>query len=98
VPYAGCVPSPPRPNFVERWHRTIKNRILLENNDLPGDLERQIEAFTDHYNNHRYHESPNNLARSDVYHGGGTKILKMREEIKKQSIQKRCLQHQASAS
>ena len=28
----------------------LKNRILLENHFLPGDLETQIEAFVDHYN------------------------------------------------
>jgi len=35
---------------VERWHQTLKNRILLENYFLQGDLEAQIEAFVDHYN------------------------------------------------
>ena len=34
---------------IERWHQTLKNRILLENYFLPGDLEAQIEAFVDHY-------------------------------------------------
>lgn len=38
---------------IERWHQTLKNRILLENYFLPGDLEAQIEAFVDHYNNQR---------------------------------------------
>ena len=42
---------------IERWHQTLKNRILLENYYLPGDLENQISAFVDHYNNQRYHES-----------------------------------------
>jgi len=41
---------------IERWHQTLKNRILLENYFLPGDLEAQIEAFVDHYNHQRYHE------------------------------------------
>jgi transposase InsO family protein len=27
---------------IERWHQTLKNRILLENYFLPGDLEAQI--------------------------------------------------------
>ena len=30
---------------IERWHQTLKNRILLENYFLPGDLKHQIEAF-----------------------------------------------------
>jgi len=46
---------------IERWHQTLKNRILLENYYLPGDFEAQIEAFVAHYNRHRYHESLNNL-------------------------------------
>ncbi len=33
---------------IERWHQTLKNRILLENYFLPGDLTQQIEAFVDH--------------------------------------------------
>src|SRR5690606_25083538 len=35
---------------IERWHQTLKNRILLENYYLPGDLERQVAAFVEHYN------------------------------------------------
>jgi transposase InsO family protein len=46
---------------IERWHQTLKNRILLENYFLPGDLEVQIEAFVAHYNHRRYHESLGNL-------------------------------------
>ena len=26
---------------IERWHQTLKNRILLENYYLPGDLQAQ---------------------------------------------------------
>jgi len=39
---------------IERWHQTLKNRILLEHYFLPGDLEKQIERFVDHYNHQRY--------------------------------------------
>ena len=56
---------------IERWHQTLKNRILLENYYLPGDLETQIEAFVGHYNYHRYHESLGNLTPADVYFGRG---------------------------
>ena len=38
---------------IERWHQTLKNRILLENYYLPGQLEAQIEAFVEHYNHRR---------------------------------------------
>ena len=30
---------------IERWHQTLKNRILLENYFFPADLEARIEAF-----------------------------------------------------
>ena len=46
---------------IERWHQTLKNRILLENYYLPGDLEAQIARFVEHYNHRRYHESLQNL-------------------------------------
>ena len=32
---------------IERWHQTLKNRILLENYFLPGDLKEQIGKFID---------------------------------------------------
>ena len=43
---------------IERWHQTLKNRVLLENYFLPSDLERQIEAFIEHYNHRRTLHSP----------------------------------------
>ncbi len=94
----GAPSHPQTQGKIERWHQTLKNRILLENYFLPGELERQIGAFVDHYNNRRYHESLRNLTPADVYHGRGAKILKMREEIKKQTIRKRRLLHQAIAA
>ena len=83
---------------IERWHQTMKNRILLENYYLPGDLEQQIGVFVDHYNNHHYHESLNNVTPADVYFGRDKDILREREKIKKQTIQYRRLQHQKQAA
>ena len=94
----GAPHHPQTQGKIERWHQTLKNRVLLENYFLPGDLERQISTFVDRYNNHRYHESLENLTPADVYHGRGAKILKIREEIKKQTIRNRRLQHQAAAA
>jgi len=82
---------------IERWHQTLKNRILLENYFLPGDLEAQLAAFVDYYNNHRYHESIDNLTPADVYFGRGKTILVAREKIKRQTIAERRLQHQLQA-
>jgi transposase InsO family protein len=83
---------------IERWHQTLKNRILLENYFLPGDLEAQIETFVDHYNNHRYHESLGNVTPADVYLGRHTAIIERRKKIKKLTIQKRRLSHHKQAA
>ena len=53
----GAPHHPQTQGKIERWHQTLKNRILLDNYYLPGDLERQIGAFVEHYNHVRYHES-----------------------------------------
>lgn len=83
---------------IERWHQTMKNRVLLENYYLPSDLEAQITAFVAHYNHHRYHESLNNLTPADVYFRRGQAILQRRENIKRQTIQLRRLQHLKNAA
>lgn len=83
---------------IERWHQTLKNRILLENYYLPGDLETQVEAFVNHYNHQRYHESLRNLTPADVYFGRSQTILLDRERIKRQTIQQRRLIHQQHAA
>ena len=83
---------------IERWHQTLKNRILLENYYLPDDLRQQIDAFVDHYNHNRYHESLQNLTPADVYFGRGQTILKQRERIKQKTIETRRLIHRKSAA
>ena len=83
---------------IERWHLTLKNRILLENYYLPGQLEARIEAFVAHYNHLRYHESIDNLTPADVYFGRGQTILLERERIKRKTIQHRRLHHKTHAA
>ena len=83
---------------IERWHQTLKNRILLENYFFSEDLKAQIEAFVDHCNHHRYHESINNLTPADVYFGRGQAILQQRERIKRKTIETRRLQHHKFAA
>jgi putative transposase len=78
---------------IERWHLSLKSRILLEHYYLPGDLERAIAAFVDHYNHRRYHESLDNLTPADVYFGNGPRIIAMRQEIKRKTIEHRRQQH-----
>ena len=74
---------------IERWHLSLKSRILLENYYLPGDLERAVADFVEHYNHRRYHESLDNLTPADVYFGRGDRILKRREDIKRRTIDQR---------
>lgn len=83
---------------IERWHQTMKNRILLENAYLPGELEQRIEAFVADYNYTRAHESLQNLTPADVYFGRGDAILAERQHIKRMTIANRRLQHQLHAA
>ena len=83
---------------IERWHQTLKSRVLLEDHHLPGELEAQVSAFVVHYNHRRYHESLNNLTPADVYFGRSQTILLERERIKRQTITHRRLQHHAQAA
>jgi putative transposase len=71
---------------IERWHRTLKDRILLEHHYLPGDLERQLQDFINHYNTRRYHESLNNLTPECVFTGQGVAVLKKRNRIKEETM------------
>jgi len=78
---------------IERWHRSLKNRILLEHYYLPGDLERQITEFINHYNTRRYHESLKNLTPEDVWLGRGEAILQQRQKLKLKTLRQRKFLH-----
>jgi putative transposase len=58
---------------IERYHRSLKNQILLENYYLPGQLEARLAEFVDHYNLRRYHESLNNLPPPPTSTSAGAK-------------------------
>ena len=84
---------------IERYHRSMKNQILLENYYLPGQLEQRLAEFVDFYNSRRFHESLNNVTPADVYFGRGQTILARRENIKLKTIElRRRLHHQTAAS
>lgn len=77
------------------WSASVWNRI-------PDKLREDVVDFA------LEHEDPtprelavkytDNLTAADVNHGRGAKSLKRREEIEKQTIRKRRLQHQAAAA
>jgi len=71
---------------IERFHRSMKNVINLENYYYPWELEKRLEEFVNYYNHERYHESINNLTPADVYAGRREKILGKREEIKHKTM------------
>ena len=94
----GAPNHPQTQGKIERWHQTLKNRVLLENYYLPGALEQAIDAFVEHYNHRRYHESLGNLTPADVYFGRGHDILSERREIKEQTLKQRRLLNQRQAA
>ena len=51
---------------IERYHRSMKNIVKLQNYYFPWELEQEISRFVDYYNNHRYHETLNNVTPADV--------------------------------
>jgi putative transposase len=71
---------------IKRWHRSLKNQILLENDYFPGELKERIRQFIDYYNHQRYHESLNNLTPVDIFYNRGQSILNEREKIKRRSL------------
>ena len=60
---------------IERYHRSMKNVVKLENYYSPGELKFRLKEFVEYYNNHRYHESLQNTTPSDVYLGRHHRIL-----------------------
>jgi putative transposase len=74
---------------IERYHRSMKNEVLLQHYYSPWELEREIERFVEYYNNKRYHESLNNMTPADVYFGRVAEIESKREKIKRRTLQQR---------
>jgi len=74
---------------IERYHRSMKNILLLDNYYSPDELRLQIENFVEYYNNERYHESLNNVTPADVYNGRNVRIIKERQRIKERTMKLR---------
>ncbi len=94
----GAPNHPQTQGKIERWHQTMKNRVLLENYYLPGALEQAVEAFVEHYNHSRYHESLGNVTPADVYFGRDGAILSERRETKEKTMKQRRLINQKRAA
>lgn len=74
---------------IERYHRSMKNLILLDNYYSPTELETRISEWVDHYNNHRYHEAIDNVTPSDRFFGRDKEILKQRQKTKTETMRQR---------
>lgn len=78
---------------IERYHRTMKNVVKLENYYFPGDLRRQLHLFVEYYNNERYHESLNNVTPSDVHFKRDKQILEQRKATKLKTLKQRRMKY-----
>lgn len=78
---------------TERWHRSMKNQILLNHYYLLSELQERLQRFVSYYNHERYHESLNNLTPADVFYGRGGEILEQREIIKRNTLAMRKQMH-----
>ena len=58
---------PQTPDKIERWHRSMKNQILLSNYYLLGELQEQLHQFVSYYNHERYYDSLSNLTLANVF-------------------------------
>ena len=78
---------------IERYHRSMKNVVKLENTYYPWELEQAIGRWVQYYNHERYHESLDNVTPSDDYHGRSEEILDQRAIIKSRTMNQRKVQN-----
>ena len=74
---------------IERYHRSMKNLILLDHYYSPTELTERIREWVDYYNNDRYHEAIDNVTPADKYYGRDVDVLKNREKVRKQTMKLR---------
>ena len=79
---------------IERYHRSMKNVVKLDNYFSPGQLEQKMKEFVQYYNFRRYHESLQNVTPADVYFGTAQKKLKRRIITKNRTLNARKKQYQ----
>ncbi len=79
---------------IERYHRSMKNVVKLDNYFSPEQLERKLKEFVEYYNYKRYHESLDNLTPAEVYYGKAEQKLMQRSKTKTRTLKARKKQYQ----
>ena len=74
---------------IERYHRTMKNVVKLQNYYTPEALRCELAKFAKYYNNERVHESLKNVTPADVYLGRHHEIQTARQLLKMQTLRRR---------
>lgn len=74
---------------IERYHRSMKNIVKLDNYFSPGQLEAKMKEFVYYYNYKRYHESLQNVTPAEVYFGKKDKKLRQRSLTKIRTLKAR---------
>ena len=74
---------------IERYHKSLKEKVKLYVYDCPNELKKEIGRFISAYNKSRYHESLGNVSPDDVFYGRREKIIKERKEKQRMTFMKR---------
>ena len=82
----GALYHPMTQGKIERYHRSMKNVVKLQNYYFPWELEQELSRFVYYYNNRLYHESLNNVTPADAYFGRNREILTKRAQIKRKTL------------
>jgi putative transposase len=85
----GAPYDPQTQGKIERYHRSMKSVVKLDNFYFPWELEQAIASFVDYYNQQRYHEALDNLTPADVFFGRREEVLNRRQQIKQQTLAQR---------
>ena len=71
---------------IERYHRSMKNLILLDNYYSPEKLIEQIGRWVEYYNNYRYHEAIDNVTPEDRFYGRDREVIEQRKITKMKTM------------
>ncbi len=74
---------------IERYHRSLKERVNQNVHETPIQIESEIRAFIDWYNSRRYHEALGNVTPDDVYFDRKEAILRKQAELERRTLENR---------